>query len=170
MHFSAFSSSVHPFSFKASASQRLPHIESCICFSLCDSLSAKLKGDMSVVHSALSGCDHPSWTALGGYYFGAINTASWGLNEMIVGVISSDEGHIWCSEWLQRRCHPVECLPSGANVFAIKRNPASTTDGNHSNNMLNWSDMMMPWKEADMNIKSILSPLNICTNVHGRVL
>lgn len=69
IHFSAFS--VRPFS------HRRPHTESLVCFSPGDSLSA---ADLSALHSALSVCDHPSWTAMEGYYSEAINTASWWLN------------------------------------------------------------------------------------------
>lgn len=51
-------------------------------------------------------------------------------------------------------------------MFPIKRNPASTVDGNSSDDMLNLSDVMVPRKDPNMNIKSIASPLNICTNVY----
>ncbi len=155
-------STVFFFSFKAPISHRLPHISSCVRCSGCATVyQPRWEADASALCS-LSVCYHPSWTALGGYYLGAINTASWVLNEMIVGVISPYEGRIW---WLQRRCHPVERLPSGANMFPIKRNSASTIDANNSNDMLNWSDMMVPRMEQHMNIKSIISPLNICMNV-----
>lgn len=108
----------------APARNNLPDVCTCVCvcMPLCYNVSV---------------CGHPSRTALQGYYFGAINTACRGLNEMIAGVISLCEVHVWCQKWLQRRCHPADCLPSGAHVFAIKKNPDDT------NHMLSWSDVMI---------------------------